>query len=153
LIRLNIFAALVLLVVMCTNVFGRDHKSKGEKPEPKKEPQHEQYLRCQGQTYIDTITSGTPAKVLLELKNNTVKVTGAYKFTDSEIKISSETNSEISFKDMIAGTPLGDSGVFNQATGHLHINTNEGESQEVAHRIWGEYECKPATMPVTVKSS
>ena len=128
------FAVLAWSLLLCTPVWGARPDQTG--------PQREQYFRCQGEDYLDTITSGSPGKALLQVNTKTVKVTGAFMFTDAEIPIASETDSEIKFDYIIAGTVLGDFGVFNKVNGHLRVTVNHGEPQKVTHRTWGEYECK-----------
>lgn len=111
-----------------------------------KEPaewQREQYFRCQGLEYIDTLASSQPGKALLQLKQKAVKITGVFLFADSDVAIISETDTEILFDGRVSGTALGSFGVFNKATGQLRADTNHGEPHKVTHHTWGEYACKP----------
>jgi len=111
-----------------------------------KEPadlQRDQYFRCQGLEYIDTSASSQPGKALLQLTGKAVKITGVFMFTDSEVAIISETDTEILFDGRVSGTALGSFGVFNKATGQLRADTNHGEPRKVTHHTWGEYACKP----------
>lgn len=107
--------------------------------------QRDQYFRCQCLEYIDTSSSSQPGKALLQLKSKAVQITGVFMFTDSEVAIISETDTEILFDGRSSGTALGSFGVFNKATGQLRADTNHGEPRKITHRTWGEYACKPVT--------
>lgn len=133
-IKVKIFAALALLLVMCTTSFGRDNSV---------EPQRELYFRCKGEEYTDKLDPESPAKILLQINSKTVKVTGAFMFTNADIPIINETDSEIKFDYRLASMVRGEFGVFSKATGHLRLDINQGEDQKVTHHLWGEYECKP----------
>ena len=133
-IRSNILGVLTLLLVTCTASFGRDNLV---------ESQRESYFRCNGEEYVDKLDPETAAKILLQINSKTVKITGAFMFTNSDITIVNETDYEIKFDYRLAGMVRGEFGVFSKATGHLRLDINQGENQKVNHHLWGEYECKP----------
>jgi len=133
-IKSKTVGVLTLLLVTCTASFGRDNPV---------ESQRESYFRCNGDEYVDKLVPESPAKILLQVNNKTVKVTGAFMFTNSDIAIVNETDSEIKFDYRLAGMVIGESGVVNKATGHLRLDIKQGEDQKVTHHLWGEYECKP----------
>jgi len=133
-IRSKILGVLTLLLVMCTASFGRDNPN---------EPQRESYYRCNGEEYVDKLDPKTSAKILLQINSKTVKVTGAFMFTNSDITIVNETDYEIKFDYRLAGMVRGEFGVFTKTIGHLRLDINQGEDQKVVHHLWGEYECQP----------
>ncbi len=132
--RLIFSGILALSLGMGATAFGRKEPAELER---------DQYFRCQGLEYIDTLSSSQPGKALLQLKQKAVKITGVFMFADSEVAIISETDAEILFDGRVSGTVLGSFGVFNKATGQLRADTNHGEPQKVTHHTWGEYACKP----------